>query len=114
MADPRFFRRAGPFSLSDLAGRAGANLAPGADTKALIADVAILESAGPDQITYFADPRYVLDFAASRCGACITTAEFAGRAPHGAAVLIAAEPRAAFAAVARAFYPEIDAEPARV
>ncbi len=106
MPDPRFYRRAGPFRLADLAGRCGARLAAACDPNLLIHDVATIETATSGDIVYFADPAYVLALASSRCGACITTEELAPRAPAGCAVLVTTDPRAAYAEVGALFYPE--------
>ena len=106
MPDPRFFRRAGPFSLGDIARRLGAEIAPGADAHFEISDVSPIDSAGPSDITSFYDRRYVITFAITKAGACITTEALAAHAPPGCAVLIVPDPRAAFADVAVAFYPD--------
>ena len=48
MEHPGFFRRAGPFSLADIAKATGAELAPGAATAdTMIEDVRTLTDAGP-------------------------------------------------------------------
>ena len=109
MPDPRFYNRAGPFRLGDLAGRCGARLAPGADPELLIHDIASIDTAAPGEIVYFSDPSYVIELASSKCGACITSEKLTDKVHPtvGArAVVIAADPRAAFAVVAEAFYPE--------
>ncbi len=104
MPDPRFYHRAGPFQLGELAGRCGARLGPGADAGLVVHDVANIETAAPGEIVYFSDPSYVIAVASSRFGACVTTEKFAGKVAGGA-VLIAADPRAAFARIAAEFYP---------
>ena len=106
MPDPRFFRRSGPFRLEELAARAGAAIAPGADGKRLIQDIALLETAGGGDIIYVAEQRYLPALATSHCGACVTSAVFAHAAPVGCAVIIARDPRSAFADIAAAFYPD--------
>src|SRR4051812_30423095 len=110
MPDPRFFRRAGPFTVQQLAARVGGELVSGAPALP-ISDIGSLDSAEAADITYVADQRYVLALAASRCGACITKPEFAKRAPHSCAVIAVADPRAAFAEVASAYYPELPPQP---
>ncbi len=105
MPDPRFYLRAGPFRLADLAGRCGARLAPGADPNLVLHDVGTIETATPGEIVYFADPAYGVALASSRCGACVTTEQLARRAP-GCAVLLTEDPRAVFAAISVIFYPE--------
>ncbi len=115
MADPRFFRRAGPFTLGalanrlsapDLNGSGGAEVAFGGNPDLVLADVAAIEDAGPSDICYFADRAYVIAFAGTRAGACICTPALAQYAPAGCSALIVRDPRAAFALVARTFYPD--------
>jgi UDP-3-O-[3-hydroxymyristoyl] glucosamine N-acyltransferase len=55
MADPRFFRRAGPFSLEALAALSGARLADPALGGRLVEDVAPLETAGPSDLTFLSN-----------------------------------------------------------
>jgi UDP-3-O-[3-hydroxymyristoyl] glucosamine N-acyltransferase len=106
MADPRFFTVAGPFKLNDLAAIAGASLADAAAAgERVIKDVAPLDQAGPDDISFLDNRRYIAAFAESRAGACITAKAHADRAPTGMTLLISDEPYMAFAKVARAFYP---------
>jgi UDP-3-O-[3-hydroxymyristoyl] glucosamine N-acyltransferase len=106
VADPRFFPLAGPFALSRLADIAGAELAGAADTGTQFRDVASLETAGPEHVSFLDNRLYVADFAASRAGACIVHPEFAARAPSGMALLLTTTPYKAYALVARAFHPE--------
>ena len=105
MPDPRFYHRAGPYRLVDLAGRCGARLGSNANPDLVIHDVANIETASAGEIVYFADPSYVIALAASKCGACVTSEKFAEKVP-GCAVMVAANPRAAFAVIAAAFYPD--------
>lgn len=105
MADPRFFDRAGPYSLRELATVAEAEIGPGADPDLRLSDVAPLHSAGAGDVSFLDNRRYLADFAASKAGACIVAPDLAGRAPPGMALLITAKPYMAYARVARAFYP---------
>jgi UDP-3-O-[3-hydroxymyristoyl] glucosamine N-acyltransferase len=111
MADPRFFANAGPFTLGELARRAGAELGSGAEAGKRITDVAPLDTAGPEHISFLDNRKYVGAFAASRAGACLVHPSLAGRAPAGMAVLLAADPYRAYAKVAQAFYPAAAPEP---
>lgn len=105
MADPRFFQVAGPFSLRYLAQIAEARLGEGADPDRLIKNVAPLDAAGPEDISFLDNKRYLRDFAASRAGACLVRPQYAERAPAGMALLLSDTPYRAYAQVARAFYP---------
>ncbi|MFQ5773191.1 MAG: UDP-3-O-(3-hydroxymyristoyl)glucosamine N-acyltransferase [Kiloniellaceae bacterium] len=106
MADPRFFSLAGPYKLSELARIAGAELGPGAGPDKEFTDVAPLDSAGPSDVSFLDNRRYLDSFAASSAGACIVAPENAERAPKGMALLLTPKPYKAYALVARAFYPE--------
>jgi UDP-3-O-[3-hydroxymyristoyl] glucosamine N-acyltransferase len=105
MPDPRFYRREGPRTLADLAAMTGGRLASEADLAVPIADIGELATAGREDIVYVGEKSYLDAWRASACGACITTEALASFGPSGCAVLIVENPRAAFAAVAAAFYP---------
>ena len=104
MTDLRFFDRAGPYSLDALARLTGARLRDGAADKQL-ADVAPLETAGPDEVTFLDNRKYIEAFARSRAGAAFVDERFAERAPAGMALLLTKEPYKAYALAAQAFYP---------
>ena len=105
MANARFFANRGPFRLSRLAEISGASLGLGADPTREIRDVAPLETAGPDDITFLDNARYVEAFAATAAGACVVAEKFAGHAPPGVTVLLSQSPYQAYALIAQAFYP---------
>ncbi|MBF0372665.1 MAG: UDP-3-O-(3-hydroxymyristoyl)glucosamine N-acyltransferase [Alphaproteobacteria bacterium] len=105
MADPRFFTVAGPFTLARLAELSGASLSPGADPRALFRDVAPLDRAGSDELSFLDNRRYVDAFASSKAGACLAQPGLAGRAPAGMALLLCDDPYRAYARVAQAFHP---------
>jgi len=105
MADPRFFSVAGPFALGELAALAGVSLAEGTDPERRMRDVAALDKAGPDDVSFLDNKRYLDAFARSKAGACVIEPEYAARAPDGMALLTTPKPYRAFALIARAFYP---------
>ena len=92
MADSRFHDRKGPFSLGELAERTGAELAESADPARRLADVAPLESAGADDLSFLDNRRYVEAFAASKAGGCVVHPDFVARAPKGMALLVTEKP----------------------
>lgn len=104
MADPRFFDRQGPFSLAALADRAGADLAETASGDWLVHDVAPLNRAGPQDISFLDNRKYVDAFGATQAGACVVHPDLAHRAPDGVALLVSTTPYRAFALIAQAFY----------
>jgi UDP-3-O-[3-hydroxymyristoyl] glucosamine N-acyltransferase len=106
MADPRFFERTGPLTLAELAAIAEAEIAGAATPDLRCRDVAALEAAGPDDVTFLDNRLYAPELVKSRAGACILHPDLASRAPSGMALLLTPTPYKAYAAVARAFHPE--------
>lgn len=106
MADPRFYRNHGPFRLEELARIGDAELAPGSDPEVVIRDVAALQSAGADELSFLDNPKYVDAFRASGAGACVVSPKVAEAAPAGMALLLSERPYRAYARIAQAFYPD--------
>lgn len=106
MADPRFFSVAGPFSLGQLAEIAEAELSEGADAEQLFTGVAPLDRAGPGDVSFLDNKRYVEAFEQSSAGACVIEPAYAERRPDGMALLITDKPYRGYALIARAFFPE--------
>lgn len=106
MPDPRFFNLAGPYALRELARIADAELGPGADPDMVLTDVAPLDAAGPTDVSFLDNRRYLDSFMQSRAGACLVAPELAERAPEGMTLLLTLKPYMSYALVARAFYPE--------
>lgn len=104
MADPRFHQLAGPLALAELARITGAELAAGEPGRA-IRDVAPLDQAGPEDLAFLDNRKYLGQFEASRAGACLVHPDHAGRAPSGMALLVTRTPYKAYALAAQAFYP---------
>lgn len=105
MVDSRFFQVAGPFTLEQLAEIAGARLSNPGDPGRMITNVAPLETAGPAEISFLDNPRYLSAFQGSRAGACLVDPRFADRAPRDMDLLLTETPYSAYGAVAQAFYP---------
>ncbi len=105
MADPRFFPQAGPFTLARLAELAQAQIGRGEPGQSF-RGVATLDTAGPDDVSFLDNRRYIDAFVASRAGACLVRPEFAARAPAGMALLLTERPYHGYAGVARAFHPD--------
>ena len=105
MPDSRFIHAAGPFPLEELAKIAVAELGPGADPGTLISDFAPLERAGPADVAFLDDARYLPQLSRTRAGACLLRRAVAGQAPEGLAVLLTEEPHRGYARIAEALYP---------
>jgi len=111
MADPRFFVADGPFTLARLAEVAGAKLSAGADPARQLRDVAPLDEAGTDDVSFLDNKRYLEALKASRAGAVILHPDHADAAPDGAALLLTETPYKAYALVAQLFYPATEGVP---
>lgn len=106
MVDSRFFASAGPFKLREIAEIADAELAGNADPGQSYSDVAPLDRAGRQDVSFLENKRYIGQFVSSKAGACIVAPEYAERAPKGMALLLTGKPYSAYALVAQAFYPK--------
>jgi len=111
MADPRFFKNLGPFSLAQICEKIGIAVPPGCDGAKLLFDLADLAGAGERHVTFYSGSATLRDhFAASKAGLCLVPAsEKDGKrpaAPAGLSVLEVASVGRAFATVAGLFYPE--------
>jgi UDP-3-O-[3-hydroxymyristoyl] glucosamine N-acyltransferase len=113
MADRRFFERAGPFSLGELARLSGARLSGSQEKGRLYRDVAPLELAGPEELSFLDKRKYLEAFTRSRAGAVVVAPALAEAAPLGVALLLHEEPYRAYARIAQAFYPEPPVAPRR-
>jgi UDP-3-O-[3-hydroxymyristoyl] glucosamine N-acyltransferase len=111
MADPRFFRVAGPFTVAEIARRSGAAVAGAADGERVLRDVAPLDAAGPDHLSFLDNRKYVAAFRATRAGAAFVQSALAAEAPPGMTLLVTEQPYRAYAVAAQAFYPDARPEP---
>jgi UDP-3-O-[3-hydroxymyristoyl] glucosamine N-acyltransferase len=106
MADTRFFTLEKPMPLGELARRTGATLAPDVDPERLVEDVAPLDAAGPSQVSFLDNRKYLPAFETTKAGACFVHPKLAERAPKGVALLLTEQPYRAYALAAQAFYPK--------
>ncbi|HLG85770.1 MAG TPA: UDP-3-O-(3-hydroxymyristoyl)glucosamine N-acyltransferase [Alphaproteobacteria bacterium] len=105
MTDLRFFRPHGPFPLGRLAELSGAELAPGSHPDAMFDNVAPLDRAGPRDVSFLDNRKYVDAFSMAQAGACVVRPAYADRAPKGMQLLLSATPYKAFALIAQQFHP---------
>jgi UDP-3-O-[3-hydroxymyristoyl] glucosamine N-acyltransferase len=113
MPDQRFFRCAGPLRLDEIATLTGSEIAPGGDSARLFHDVAPLDAAGAEHLSFLDNRKYRDAFRASKAGACIIHPDIKDQAPAGMALLLNKRPYRAYALAAQAFYPA-GAPPGRV
>ena len=106
LGDPRFFERAGPFTLDRLVAETGGQ-AERAHILALrpLSGVAPLQSAGPDQVAVLHNPRYAVAAEQTGAGVVIVSKSLARRVPQGSAALVVDDPHQAWARVGTLFHP---------
>lgn len=106
MQHPGFFDRAGPFTLEAVAKATSAELAPGADPARLVANIKPLSEAGPDDVSFVDNRKYLPQLETTRAGACLVVPAFAGRVPAGTTALVTKAPYRGFALALALFYPD--------
>ncbi|MFL5368314.1 MAG: UDP-3-O-(3-hydroxymyristoyl)glucosamine N-acyltransferase [Myxococcales bacterium] len=94
----------GPLSLAELARRIGAEVR--GDGTRRVRGVRPLDEAGPEDVAFYANPRYRQELAATRACAVILSDDEAQNAPSSAAKLVAPQPYVAFARASTLFNAE--------
>jgi UDP-3-O-[3-hydroxymyristoyl] glucosamine N-acyltransferase len=105
MSDKKFFKPEGPFTLSVLAQKIGAELTQPERASQLVHDIADLEQAGADEIGLFCNVSHAPAFARSHAGVVVTSKKLSDYPHKDSTLLLAADPRLAFAELGRIFYP---------
>jgi UDP-3-O-[3-hydroxymyristoyl] glucosamine N-acyltransferase len=109
MEHPGFYDRAGPFALARIAAESGAELADPSRADDLVTDIRPLDAAGPADIAFLDNPKYLPQLAETKAAACFAQPKYAARAPAGTAMLLSPEPYRAYAKALALFYPEAGA-----
>ncbi len=109
MADPDFFDNKGPFCLTDILQKTGAEIYPkNASSDLMIKDVAPLDKATSDQLSFLDNVKYKDQFSQTGAGAVFCHEDMAKSAPDGVVCLITNSPYKAYALAAQMFYPVND------
>ena len=106
MSEPIFFSSSGGLTVREIVALTGAKAREDAPLDLRIINVASLDRAGPHDLTFLDNAKYVEELNSTRAGACLIAERFVSRAPAGLLTLVAREPYPAFVAVARALYPD--------
>ena len=105
MTDDRFFDRAGPFPLGEIARLVGGEMDNRSAADFLVHDVAALESASAGDISVFSDAKFSGSFSHTGASVVITDRKLASHEHNGTWVLLTPNPRLAFAQAGHLFYP---------
>ncbi|SEQ82376.1 UDP-3-O-[3-hydroxymyristoyl] glucosamine N-acyltransferase [Faunimonas pinastri] len=105
MRDTRFFPAPEPMRLDQLSRLIGAPLVRG-EPSLEVTGAAPLEAAGPGDVTFLDNPKYVRHLATTSAVACICSPRHTARVPEGVAVLETREPYRAYACYLAAAFPK--------
>lgn len=103
MPDPVFFPPARSIPVREIAEIAGIEFP---DTVSVLHAVAPLEDAGPRDLAYMDNPRYLAALEGTRAGACLVSPRFAGRVPSGTLALVVPDPYRVYAAILARLHPD--------
>jgi UDP-3-O-[3-hydroxymyristoyl] glucosamine N-acyltransferase len=106
--DPRFFARTGPHSLAAVAEAARGEAPP---RRVRYTGIAPLQSAGPEEVSFLDNKRYLPALAGTQAGAVVIHPDLAGQVPEGCVAIATPEPYEGWARVAALFHPEPPAVP---
>ena len=101
MPDPRFFSRSQSFTLSEIAALSGAVLADGVHGDQVVENVAPLDVAAKDDLSFLDNIKYKEQFSKTKAGACFVHEDMAEIAPDGVALLISPTPYKSYALAAQ-------------
>ncbi len=104
MTEPLFAPEPSPISLAEIAALTGAQLQGFASPDLRIASVAPLERAGPHDLAFIDNTKFIDQLAVTRAGACLITPRLEAHAPPHVALLRVRDPYKAFVAVARKLF----------
>jgi UDP-3-O-[3-hydroxymyristoyl] glucosamine N-acyltransferase len=102
---PDFFKPSGALTTGEIAALTNAKLRDGDPPDRSICNIAPLDSAGPSDISFLDNSKYIDDLKTTRAAACLVAPRFVALAPSGLIVLETARPYPAFVAVARKLFP---------
>ena len=106
MTEPFYFEPARKLTVGEIVRLTGAEVRERALLDRPIANVAPIDRAGPRDLTFFDNAKYLDQFAATRAGACLLTRRFEKDAPEGVAALRVRDPYRAFVTVMWQLYPD--------
>jgi len=110
--DPRFFDRQGPFSISELAACAEAEIVgPAGAAELQLRGVAPLQAATRQEVSFLDNRRYLPLLADTNAGAVILGPAFKDKLPEGVVGLVSKAPYLAWARIAARFHPVSPSRP---
>ena len=108
MSDSRFFQSEGPFSLGQIAEIVGVELLHPERQDDVIRGLAELADAGEGDLAVFFDARHAAAFATCHASVVVTSRKLSAYSHNGGALLLADDPRLAFARIGHLFFPRAE------
>ena len=105
MTDSIFFIKNDALTLKQIIDLTGAKTSREVDLSTEIVDIAPLEFASINQLSFFINNKYRASFESSKAGFCFAAEKFVKLAPSSMVVLVHPNPYKAYAMVANLFYP---------
>lgn len=105
MPDQKFFDRSGPFTLSVIAEKIGAELSNPISGDYVIENIAPLDQAGASDISFLDNKKYRQQFSDTKAGACIIHPSMQEFAPANTHLLLSSNAYKSFALASQLFYP---------
>jgi UDP-3-O-[3-hydroxymyristoyl] glucosamine N-acyltransferase len=100
------FERSCDLSLADVAKLAGVSELPAAAANKRIFGIAALDQAGPRDLVFCDNAKFLHQLATTQACACLLLARFADAVPPNVVLLVTQKPYPSFVAVSRALFPE--------
>lgn len=105
MSEPRFFAPPKSATLAEICSWTGAACSSEEIGRIVIQGVGPLDTAGPGDVTFLDNKKYLPVLAATKASAVLVKSAFADRVPEGVVALAVKDPYRAFATVSGRFYP---------
>jgi UDP-3-O-[3-hydroxymyristoyl] glucosamine N-acyltransferase len=105
MTEPLFFKTAKSLTVAEIAALTGSQPGAGVPLDRVIRNIAPLDVAGPHDLTFFDNAKYLDELAGTHAGACLMAPRFVQKARSDLAVLSVRDPYRAFVTVARTLFP---------
>jgi UDP-3-O-[3-hydroxymyristoyl] glucosamine N-acyltransferase len=103
---PDFVTPSCELTTGEIAALTRATLREGDPADRRIRNIAPLDTAGPSDLSFLDNSKYLAELAGTRAGACLVGPRFAASVPRGIVALETAHPYPAFVAVARKLFPD--------